>query len=556
MPVLALRGVPVGAPALLACCLLAAPAAAQDADRIDAIQKQINALQQELRRMRAEMAQRDAALHAAQREAAAAHAEAARAAAAPPAPQVVLPPVAQLAPAAPPAPPSTPGVFHTGGLIITLGGFIEAAGIFRSSNETADIASSWSGIPLANTPQAHETEFRGTARQSRISLLVEGDPDDVTHIAGYGEVDFQGAAPTANSNESNSYTPRLRQLYLTYERSDWGFHVLAGQAWSLITLNQHGIIPRTEDPPLVIDAQYVPGFTWARQPQLRVVKDLLDHQLWLGVSLENPQSVFNTTGYSTASNFPSGSNGIVLPDGGFANVNNPGGSGFAPTVNYSDEVAPDIIVKAAWDPGFGHYEAYGIARFLHDRVDMVGSGHGDTTPAGGAGAAAILTLIPGVLSLQGSFLAGYGIGRYGAGQLPDSTIKPDGSPAPIPEIQALLGLVGHPTQTVDLYGYVGTEQEDQKSFTVGGKGFGYGSKLFVNSGCSVELSPLACVGNTSGVTQGTVGGWWHFLHGNYGTMEMGVQYSYTRRTIFEGVGGAPKADDNMVLVSSRYYPFQ
>ena len=116
-------------------------------------------------------------------------------------------------------------------------------------------------------------EFRLSARQSRASLLAKGDVDPVTHLAGYIEVDFLGAAQTANSNESNSYKPRIRHVYATFDQDDWGAHVLAGQTWSLITMNTKGIIPRQEDIPLTIDAQYVPGFIWARQPQLRFVKD-------------------------------------------------------------------------------------------------------------------------------------------------------------------------------------------------------------------------------------------------------------------------------------------
>jgi len=441
------RAMPFGA-AAIACSLLAAPALAQDQDtaRIDAIERQINTLQRDLRQMKAELAKRDAALRAAQRQAAEAQATAAQAQAqgtaaraAGGAPLNTTLPAAAVAQAAPPppAPPGKPGVFHTGGLTITLGGYIEAAGIFRSPNETSDIGSTFSGVPFANTPQGHETELRFSARQSRITALVEGEPDDVTRISGYGEIDLQAAAPTANSNESNSYTPRLRQAYLTYDRKDWGVDVLAGQAWSLLTLGSQGITPRKEQIPLVIDAQYVVGFTWTRQPQIRVVKQLFDNQLAVGVSLENPQTVFSTGGFTSST--VGTANLITLPNGQFVNTNNAGGSGFAPTVNYSDAVAPDLIAKLAWDPGFGHYELYGIARFLHDRVDFVGGGHGATTPAGGIGGATILPLVPGVLSLQGSVLAGYGIGRYGAGQLPDATIKADGSPWAIPEVQALIG---------------------------------------------------------------------------------------------------------------------
>ena len=176
--------------------------------------------------------------------------------------------------------------------------------------------------------------------------------------------------------------------------------------------------------------------------------------------------------------------------------------------------------------------------------------------AGGAGAGTLLPIIPGLLDFRASFLAGYGIGRYGAGGLPDATIKPDGSPAPIPEVQALIGVVGHPTPPVEVYGYIGTEQASRTSYTVAGKGYGYGSSLFSNAGCSTELSPLACVGNTSSLTQGTVGAYWKFLHGNFGTMQVGAQYSYTKRNIFSGVGGSPSTDENVVLLNFKYLPFE
>ena len=94
--------------------------------------------------------------------------------------------------------------------------------------------------------------------------------------------------------------------------------ILAGQAWSLLTLDQHGITLRTELLPLSIDGQYVVGFTWARQPELRVVKQLIDHQLAVGASLEDPQTVFTTGGFTS---FTVGTaNLVTLPNGQFVNV--------------------------------------------------------------------------------------------------------------------------------------------------------------------------------------------------------------------------------------------
>jgi hypothetical protein len=139
--------------------------------------------------------------------------------------------------------------------------FVEAASLFRSRNETADIGSSFNtGIPMPNSPNYYLSEFRESAHQSRFALLAQGSVDEETKLAGYFETDFQSAGTTSNSVQSNSYTLRLRQAYATLDKRDWGTYILGGQAWSLLTLFKEDMTPRQEDIPLVIDAQYVPGF--------------------------------------------------------------------------------------------------------------------------------------------------------------------------------------------------------------------------------------------------------------------------------------------------------
>ncbi|MDE2296515.1 MAG: hypothetical protein KGL36_13815, partial [Gammaproteobacteria bacterium] len=182
-----------------------------------------------------------------------------------------------------------PGVIEYKGVKITLGGFLAAEAIYRSHNETADIGSSFGGIPYPNNPVGHQSELRFTARQSRLATLVEGDVNPQTHLAFYGEFDFNAAAQTANSNESNSFNLRIRNLYGTVDWNDIGLHLLAGQNWSLATMNTHGITPRNELTPPQIDAQYVPGFVWARQPQFRVTENF-GNGVWVAVSAENPQT--------------------------------------------------------------------------------------------------------------------------------------------------------------------------------------------------------------------------------------------------------------------------
>jgi TolA-binding protein len=564
---------PILRPSLLLATALASSMAGSAARAQDNSETRLNSLERQIRALESELqhVKRDMAVHNQQVKALAQ--QAARAQAVTETHSVLqpgqsIPPGYALVPASPGAtpgsvvlakteapegPPLPMGSFRVGNVTVTLGGFIEAAGIFRSRNEVADIASNFNtGIPLRNSPNYHQSETRFSARQSRISGMVQAKPNPDTTLTAYAETDFISAAPTANSVESDSYNLRLRQAYAVYDRSDLGLYVMGGQAWSLLTLQKQGIgyLTPNIDSPLVIDAQYVPGFTWARQPQLRVAKTLDGGLFTIAGSLENPQT-----------NYYTGPNGLAPSSVGTISVNSPGGSGFASTNNYSADVAPDIIGKIAFDPSFGHFEAYGVARFMRDRVSQTGSGSNSTVTGGGGGAGAVVHLIPKYLDIQGSFLAGDGIGRYGSAQLPDAVVGADGHPEVLPEVEALVGVIGHPDPAIDLYGYIGTEQISARYFAADVKGtptgFGYGSPLYANAGCDIELGTSSdCVGNTSGITQGTLGTWWKFVHGPYGTMQVGAQYSYTHRTIFQGVGPTPKTDDNMVFLSFRYYPFQ
>lgn len=544
-----------------------------DAQSLNAIQKQIQQLQRQLQKMQKEAAQRDAQVKAAQAQAAAAQAQAAHAQQ-----TAEHPPTVNPFPAPPPggqgilngsvtsvAPPpgseslagpspalltqTGPGYsLVVGGLTITLGGYVEELGVWRNHNEVADIGSSFNtGIPFKNNPLYYMNEYRQSAHQSRVSALIQGNPDPLTDVAAYMEVDFLGAATTANSVESNSYNPRMRQFYATIDRSDMGLHVLFGQAWSMLTMFKDGIIPRQELIPVVPEADYVVGYNWTRNAQLRVAKDFDNEKYWLGLSVESPEVQYYV-----------GPNGTGTP-GSTVTYQRPGGTLLNPLANYSLDSVPDVILKAAADPGYGHYEVYGLGRMFQDRVSQVGAGQTDLVPAGGVGAGAVVPIYYGghdVLDLQLSGLAGDGIGRYGAALLPDATIGRNGAPMPVPEVEALFGAIGHPLRSLDIYSYIGTEQESASSFSLAGKGYGYGSPLYSNSGCNIELSSLPCVGNTSAVTQLNFGAWWTFLKSDgVGTFLIGPQYSHTIRQTFKGPGGAPAPVEDMFFLSFRYYPF-
>jgi hypothetical protein len=459
-----------------------------------------------------------------------------------------------------------------GGMSITPGGFLELASVTRDHFIGADIATPFGNIPFANVPSSHTAEFRFSARRSRLSFLTLGDVDPATHLSGFGEFDFLGAAQTANSNESDSFNLRIRQLYMTVDNDAFGAHLLAGQAWTLATMNVVGIVPRTENTPLVIDDQYVPGFVWARQPQIRVTKDF-DQTLWFALSAENPQTTFGGTTPTLIDA------GAIISTVGAAGVTFPqtsvvGGSLFNNANAISLNQFPDIIGKVAWDPVIGdrtiHMEAFGIFRDFHDRVIFpfgtfgpVIPNHNNEVAGGGVGGSILVPIVPKVLEARFSGLTGRGIGRYGASQLADVTFNSDGSLAPIQETMLLAGLTWHAIPGLDFYTYAGEEVQGAKfgfSIPKGNTPFGLGNPAFVNTGCDIEFfgtgaGASACTGNTRLVRQITGGFWDDIYKGPFGRLAGGLQYSFTQKFAFAGIGGTPERNENTFFTSLRYYPF-
>ena len=456
--------------------------------------------------------------------------------------------------------PKTDKVYYRG-VSITFGGFAEAAGIYRSKAETADISSSFSKLPFQNDPASHTNEFKGTARQSRYSALVEGDISNDTRAFFYGEFDFQGGAQTANSNQSDSYNPRVRNLYGQLDLDHYGLSILAGQNWSLLTLNTKGITPRNEAPPPSIDAQYVPGFAWARQPQVRVTYNL-DKTWWFAASLENPQTTLGTI---------KSAGGVTITD------NQAPTNGFFSGTNYSLNKYPDVIFKAAYEGMlFGdhsfHAEAFGLFRDFYDRTNTVvtagsqaqilglsaGAESHDVWGGGGGGSIAF-SAIPKILDVQLSGMAGQGIGRYGSGGLADVTSDATGQLRPIPETMWLGGVTWHATPLIDVYVFGGEEQEDSKVYhysTISSLVVGEGTLPgTTNAACNTEGGTCSPVNKS--ISQVTTGLWDRIYQGSFGSVRVGVQYSYTERKTFAdaATGFAPKATDNMIFFSFRYYPF-
>jgi len=457
------------------------------------------------------------------------------------------------------AKPKTDKIYYKG-ITVTMGGFAAAEGVYRSHDETADIGSSYAKMPFANDRAGRTASTTLTGRQSRYSLLAQGSPTPHVQISFYGEFDFLGAAQTANSNESNSYQLRIRNLYGQVDTTD-GWHLLAGQSWSLATLNANGITPRSEVIPSTIEAQYVPGFVWARQPQVRLTKDFGDG-LWVAASAENPQTTFGNAAVAS---------GVTITDSQAPT------SQFFNGTNYSLNNIPDFIGKVAFENKIGghqlHAEVFGIYRSYLDRVTiaptatnqagLLGYAAGTSSVAssgGGVGGSVTFTVVPKVLDLQGSFLTGNGVGRYGSGQLPDVTAEPNGKFVGIPETMWLAGGTLHATRQLDIYVYGGEEADRSKTFSSSALPatavFGYGTLPGSNNaGCIVEGGTCSAV--TKSIEQVTAGIWDKIYQGNFGRLQVGLQYSHTVKQAFAdaATGFAPKATEDMVFTSFRYYPF-
>jgi outer membrane murein-binding lipoprotein Lpp len=478
--------------------------------------------------------------------------------------------------------PKPTGVLSYHGVKFTPGGFIAMEGVYRTRGLNSDGASSpgFSGIPYAGsqTEGAHAAETRFSARQSRVSGLLQADISPNIAVEGYGEFDFLGAGQTANSNESNSYNPRVRVLYTDVDFKNYGLSVLAGQAWSLVTLNASGIDPRTEMLPATIDAQYNVGFVWARQPQLRVTENF-GHGFTAAVSAEMSQT--NKADGTAA----------LLP-GYSVTVNSTpeaGGSLYNSLNAYSFNNAPDLVAKVAYDTTLAghklHAEGFGLYRNFYDRVGIgctnntsttagsattntgCKSAHNMNSTGGGAGGSLVAQIWPNLLDLRVSDTIGRGLGRYGSGQLSDTYEQADGALAGIRENLFLAGLTLHATKALDVYALFGMEQDTHSSYMTGTAQGGYGNPYFSNySGCEVSSTLGNCNGNTRSLTEATIGLWDKAFSGDsFGSVRLGLQYSYIRRDSFDGlidnskatspIFGAVNGADNEIYTSIRWYPF-
>lgn len=504
-----------------------------------------------------------------------------------------------------------PSTVHYKGVNITPGGFLAFEGVVRQHTLNSDVNSPLNNIPFpsANEYQASELNFSG--RQSRLSVLVEGNTGRA-NLTGYYEMDFLGTGTSSNNNQSNSYVLRQRQIWGRAALHN-GFAVTGGQMWSLVTEDRRGTDARTEIQPQTIDAQYTVGYSWTRQPEFRLQQRWgnYEHRAFsAALSLEQAQiTSFTANGTNPNQYFfggPGQNGGLYNAAASSAGATTTTTTCATPTATstcvtsvaattsnittYANNTAPDVIVKTAFDAPKLHVEIGGLARWLRDYylpvtttfttpgtpIYTYGSAYAEHTSNAGGVFGSVRGYLGKYAELAVQGMAGTGVGRYGSAQLADATLRPDETLEPIRTYHGLLSIETHESKKLDIFAYYGGEYAQRTVYaTAAGNLIGYGPRTLSDTGCdNAPAGPTSTIGNggfqgslsasscgspTRYIQEPVFGFQYRPINDpRYGKLQYSVTYSYLKRGLWSGVGSsttpaAPHTSDSMVHVQMRYY---
>ena len=273
--------------------------------------------------------------------------------------------------------------FNVGKTNVTYGGYVKmdaitqrtSGGQVASGNIVRDFLIP-GAIPVGGGASGWDTDF--SARQSRFVLKTSTDVGSEHKLNSHLELDFM-VTSEGDERVSNSYTPRLRQAFITYD--NWLF----GQTWS--TFQNVGALPDSLD-----FIGTTPGTIFARQPMIRYTSGGLQ------IAVEQPETtVTSRTG------------GRVLA---------------------GDDGIPDIVARYNFGGDWGSLSASGILRNLRIANDDFGTGS-DSAMGYGLSLAGKLKLgDKDDLRLMGT--VGDGLGRYiGLNIVNDAALDASGDLDPI-----------------------------------------------------------------------------------------------------------------------------
>tara|TARA_R110002126_G_scaffold150368_1_gene296562 strand:- start:9442 stop:10605 length:1164 start_codon:yes stop_codon:yes gene_type:complete len=250
--------------------------------------------------------------------------------------------------------------FNIGDTDVTFGGYVKLDAMYTDSSD-GQIATGIgrdfyipSLTPVGGADEGGTFDFH--ARQSRFFFKTSTKLENGKTIGGHIELDFM---VTAGGDEriTNSYSPRLRQAFITYD--GWLF----GQAWS--TFMDLNALPDTLD--FIGNTDAMP---FARQAQIRYTSGNFQ------VAIENPETTIT----------PFGGGGRIVTD---------------------DNATPDLVFKYGQKTGWGTWSVSALVRQLAYETATIDT----TTSAFGLSATAKIMLANNN-DIRLSATTGSGLGRY------------------------------------------------------------------------------------------------------------------------------------------------
>jgi hypothetical protein len=440
--------------------------------------------------------------------------------------------------------PASPLGIRIGSTTFTPLGFVDATFFWRSTNVGSGIGTNFFGAPYSNTVAGRLPETNFSAQNSRIGFRV----DSTVHgakVLGYLEADFL-FNNNANTYQvtSNSAGLRLRNYFVDVQKGK--FEVLGGQDWSMLTPNRKGLSPIPGDIFYTqnMDTNYQLGLTWTRAPQFRFVYHP-NNDFAIGLALENPQQYIGGANGSTAA---------VLPSNLSANTQFTGEFNSGQTPLAVPNVAPDIIVKAAYDGHAGdkleHVEIAGLVSNFKDFVPttVTNAVPGTHTATGFGGSVNFnLEVIKNLHLISNNFWS-QGGGRFMLGEAPDLVVRPNGSISPVHSGSTVDGFEAQITPNTLLaayYGGVFVSKDVAFDNTATGStlarpvyvGYGYPGSASIRSGQEITFDWIQTLWKSS----------------NYGALALINQYSYVFKEPWSiQSGGLRQAHTNMIYVDLRY----
>src|SRR5579884_3195422 len=428
---------------------------------------------------------------------------------------------------------SAPLSLKIGDAYVTPVGFMDMTLVSRSTNPGSGIGTNFGSIPYGNTQAGSLSETRLSIQNSRIGARVDASYRGAK-ILGYWESDFLGQLGNPPNGglavTSNPYVFRMRLYWVDVRKNKFEF--LAGQTWSLMTPNRYGLSPLPGDLFYAqdIDVNYQLGLVWGRIPEYRFVFHPTE-KVAFGVALSNSEPYVGGANGGSAIVAPACCSSLLGTQ-----VNN------GASVISAAAMAPDIIVKAAFDPSRKfHLEVAGVE--IANKI-----ANPSTTPAFqtfsnvGAGGSVNLNfaLAKNLRVLTNNYWSDGG-GRYIFGQAPDFVIRSNGALSNVHSGSTVSGLEVTAGKTL-FYGYYG------------GVYIGKNLGLDANGKTPIGYGPISSDGQNrliQEITFGTNTTIWR--DAKWGALNFMLQYSYLQRNPWLAAAGAPtSAHADMGFFNFRY----